>query len=215
MSKAKIVEVVGNQTKLEVSYDPLMVSGRELFNEAKAGGEGVEVFNLRVAQLENCKERELEVGRVVRAFALILIFLLFDLVFPEFSWMESAMTWPEREGSRFRVMSVYLILNYALTLLSMHWFGLQTYRNAFSNYVNFRIFNMETLITLGSLSAFLLSLFELGQAITYNRGGHMEVMLIADSLMSTALILCIVSVGKFFEEKAKLKIAKMTKEIFP
>jgi hypothetical protein len=68
---------------------------------------------------------------------------------------------------------------------------------------------MESLITLGSISACVLGGYKLGSAIAEDSAGPMEVMEVADSLMSAGLILCIVRIGKFLEEKAKRRITQM------
>jgi cation transport ATPase len=66
---------------------------------------------------------------------------------------------------------------------------------------------METLIALGSLSAFALSLFFL---IRYTIFGsdhlHMAIMDINDSLTSASVIVLTVTIGKHFERRAKRQI---------
>jgi cation transport ATPase len=82
---------------------------------------------------------------------------------------------------------------------------------------------METLIALGSISAFSLYLFFLARyTIEYVNEQfpmrHMiddAIMDINDALTSASIIVLVVTVGKYFEEKVKQKIAKMTDEIFP
>lgn len=44
-----------------------------------------------------------------------------------------------------------------LTVFTMFYFGLNTYKNAYSLFIHYRMFNMDTLLTLGSLAAFSMS----------------------------------------------------------
>lgn len=79
---------------------------------------------------------------------------------------------------------------------------------------------METLIALGSLSAFALFLFFIVRySIEYYNGSEimidMAIMDINEALTSASIIVLVVTVGKYFEGKVKKKIAKLTEEIFP
>lgn len=71
--------------------------------------------------------------------------------------------------------------------------------------------NMETLVALGSMSAFLLFLFFLVrytiQMVFNELEDKMSAMMeLADALTSSTLIILIVTVGKFLERKVKQKI---------
>jgi len=79
---------------------------------------------------------------------------------------------------------------------------------AFKNYIEYKVTNMETLIALGSISAFALFLFFLGRyTIEYVNDQinmpHKAIMDINDSLTSASIIVLVVTIGKYFEGKVK------------
>lgn len=82
---------------------------------------------------------------------------------------------------------------------------------------------METLIALGSLSACALYLFLMGRFTLeyWNEQMQMQhmvdesIMELNDALTSASIIVLVVTIGKYFEEKVKQKILKMTEQIFP
>jgi hypothetical protein len=79
---------------------------------------------------------------------------------------------------------------------------------------------METLIALGSISAFALFLFFVVRySIEYYQGTldmvDMAIMDINEALTSASIIVLVVTIGKYFEGKVKRKIAKLTEKIFP
>ena len=83
--------------------------------------------------------------------------------------------------------------------------------------------NMETLIALGSVSAFSLFLFFIIKyTVSYAKGDidtedkYVDAILdINEALTSSAIIVLVVTIGKYFETKVKQRIEKMTEEIFP
>lgn len=91
------------------------------------------------------------------------------------------------------------------------------------NYHQFGVTNMETLIALGCTSAFALFLFFIGMyTVDYAHNLLNTTMLLSnaimhinDSLTSSSIIVLVVTVGKYFETKAKENIVKMTQQIFP
>lgn len=77
---------------------------------------------------------------------------------------------------------------------------------AFKNYAAYGTTNMETLIALGSISAFSLFLFFVGRytieyyndKIVTDHDFAMAVMDINDSLTSSSIIVLVVTIGKYF-----------------
>lgn len=59
--------------------------------------------------------------------------------------------------SELGIFSIYLIVMFLLTLFTMWKYGKASYYNAFINYKKYRLLNMDSLVTLGSLSAFTMS----------------------------------------------------------
>ena len=79
---------------------------------------------------------------------------------------------------------------------------------------------METLIALGSLSAFALFFFFIGRYTYELLQGQLDDRIqaieeINDALTSASIIVLVVTIGKHFEEKIKRKIDRITEEIFP
>ena len=91
---------------------------------------------------------------------------------------------------------------------------------ALHNYIEFRATDMETLISLGSMSAialWILFLVKYGTDLVNNDldDPAMAIMDINDALTSASIIVLVVNIGKYFEQKIKSKIDKMSEEIFP
>lgn len=87
-------------------------------------------------------------------------------------------------------------------------------KRAFNNYKNYKVTNMETLIALGSLSAFSLFIyFLIKHSIDFLKGEmthtHKAIMDINASLSSASIIVLVVTIGKYFEGKVKQRISKM------
>ncbi len=57
------------------------------------------------------------------------------------------------------MFSLVVVLNISLTMYSINKYGKQFIVNAYKNYRDYRSMNMETLVALGSVSAFALFLF--------------------------------------------------------
>lgn len=118
------------------------------------------------------------------------------------------------------MFSFAVILNAIATIYVLFKYGKSFIVNAYRNYVEFRATNMETLIALGTLSAFSLFLFFVGRyTIEQNNGGLKNrgeaIMNIIDALTSGSIIVLVVTVGKHFEAKIKKKIDSITASIFP
>lgn len=76
------------------------------------------------------------------------------MILPLFSFYEPIMMYPENDS----VFSIYLGIFFVLTIFTLLYFGTQTFKNAYTMFVHYRMFNMDTLLTLGSLAAFIMSL---------------------------------------------------------
>jgi Cu+-exporting ATPase len=100
-----------------------------------------------------------------------------------------------------------------LTVFTMYKYGLKCYFAAIDNYRAYSLLNMDSLVSLGSLSAFIMSVM---LTITYGieHYNYVEeddvildrIMMIASFLESTSLILTVITIGKFFESRAKKTI---------
>ena len=122
-------------------------------------------------------------------------------------WYDKAITFPVELG----IYTVSVIVNFILTLFVMIFYAKGFITRAFKNYITFGTTNMETLIALGSISAFSLFLFFLGRyTVEYVNDEitdfAMSVMTINDTLTTSSIIVLVVTVGKYFENKVKQKI---------
>lgn len=87
-------------------------------------------------------------------------------------------------------------------------------KRAFNSYVEYHETNMETLIALGSISAFLLFLFFIVKYwIEYSTTGAAAgkaIMDVNEALTSASIVVLVVTIGKYFEEQIKRRISKLT-----
>lgn len=116
---------------------------------------------------------------------------------------EECTTFPKEFG----IYSFSVLLNIVITVYVMNEYAKGFIIRSYNNYKNLNTTNMETLIALGSVSAFGLSTFFL---IRYTLLGaehlHMAIMDINDALTSASVIVLTVTIGKHFERRAKQKI---------
>ena len=125
-------------------------------------------------------------------------------VIPDNSWYDTFIEFPTKLG----IYSISLIFNFLVTMFVMVRYAKGYIVRAFKNYIEYKVTNMETLIALGSISAFALFLFFLGRyTIEYVNDQitmpTMAIMDINDSLTSASIIVLVVTIGKYFEGKVK------------
>lgn len=114
------------------------------------------------------------------------------------AFYEQCVTFPKNLG----IYSFSVLFNIALTLYVMFTYAKIYIQRAYDNYKEVKGTNMETLIALGSLSAFCLSLFFIvSYTIDILNGTlihiHQAIMDINDSLTSASIIVLVVTIGKF------------------
>lgn len=107
------------------------------------------------------------------------------------------------------LLTVYVLVSYAKPMI------VRSTRNYYQN----GSMDMETLISLGCLSAFFLFMFFFTRfTLEFLDGnqimGH-QIMEMNDALASSAIIVLVVNIGKHFEKEVKGKIQAMTEKIFP
>ena len=111
----------------------------------------------------------------------------------------------------FGIYSFSVLLNISLTIYVMKHYAKTYITTAFKNYKEYRATNMETLIALGTMSAFSLFVFFIVRytiesyqhTITHI---HMAIMDINDALTSAAIIVLVATIGKYLEKRVKAKI---------
>jgi P-type Cu+ transporter len=181
---------------------------------------GYQVINERIEALRGVKRSYEEETSIILTVVLICLLVGLNMVLPiipllHHLYMQFA-TFPKAFG----IYSTSVLLNIALTAIVVKVYALAYMQRAYDNYREFRATNMETLIALGSLSALALAFFYLVR-YSIDLLNHTipdvpaAIMDINDALTSASIIVLVVTVGKYVERQAKLKIEKMTDEIFP
>lgn len=90
---------------------------------------------------------------------LSLYLLVVNMILPVLpatkDWYEAIDMFPEAWG----IFSLVVVINFIITLYVMLFHARHFIARSFKNYVKYHVTNMETLIALGSISAFALFLF--------------------------------------------------------
>ena len=115
------------------------------------------------------------------------------------NWFMPIFVYPEQLG----VFAISVMVNIVLTIGVMYFYAWAFIKRAFNSYVQERATNMETLIALGSLSAFALFLFFVVRySLEQSRGAITDygqaVMDLNEALTSASIIVLVVTVGKHF-----------------
>ncbi|KAM3127424.1 hypothetical protein pb186bvf_020457 [Paramecium bursaria] len=224
-----------NKKILVITYKPLMEFAHQIYKSligelsklnqetnqkyiaVKIINEVLQKFSQKKVMQEGVNKRKLLLAIVISFF-----YLIFSMILPNFEELEQFMLYPDNNT----VFSIYLLLLLSLTLFTLYTFGLSTYKRAYLLFKQHRMFNMDTLLTMGTLSAFFMSIFLIiiyttqnCLSHTYMKNNHMEkmdqIMDIINYFESAGLILTVVTVGKYLEGKAKERIIRMQEQIFP
>jgi Cu+-exporting ATPase len=157
--------------------------------------------------LESFKTRDkyqdaVTVKQLVVALLLTVAFLVFLMILPMFEFFEHVILYPSEWG----IFTMYLIGSFMITVYTMYAYGWKCYRSAYLNFRHYRLLNMDSLVSLGSISAFIMSVMLMivyGIENTEIQESDMEkldrIMMISSMFESTALILTVITIGKFFE----------------
>lgn len=211
-----------------VSYHPSIIKGRTIYEEFLSREPLIQVED---PHLDNFRSKKLSQdlitrGDLYKALFVILFYAVYSMLVPQFEMFHAMILYPRQ----LHLFSFYTLFIIYFTFLTIRKFGWHIYLNAYHSYVQYRALNMDTLITLGSLSAlamafFLLGLYTVQGLFDRSRAtagqDHIDmirihnIMTIDSMLETSALILAIITVGKYLENKAKLSILQMTEQMFP
>jgi len=108
----------------------------------------LEKFSKKKHTVEAVTFRTLVFGLIISC-----LYLTFSTILPHFEFYSPVMIYPNKNN----IFSIYMVSMVILTIFTMFYFGLNTYKNAYSLFIQYRMFNMDTLLTLGSLAAFIMS----------------------------------------------------------
>lgn len=111
-------------------------------------------------------------------------------------------------------LPIHLILSFCLNFSIIYFYGLKIYKKAYTTYKNSRSTGMDTLISLGSLAAFALSLISIYELIIID-GSELDSikdlsLLISDNIGASAAVVGIYTLGKFMETHAKKSLKNQT-----
>ncbi|CAD8173001.1 unnamed protein product [Paramecium pentaurelia] len=221
---------------MSINYQPLSISGHQLKqfiesfvkdkiikNDEKENLDADLSLYIYNQLLEKFRKKERLVESVTQkklilAIILSALFLVLCSIMPHFEFYTPILTYPNEKS----IFSLYLVLIFIMTTLTLVKFGTQTYKNAYQLFIKYKMFNMDTLLTLGSLAAYVMSIFML---IVYTIESENEstekydqlerIMNVIHDLESAGLILTVITIGKYFEGKAKQTIMDMQNQIFP
>jgi P-type Cu+ transporter len=113
-------------------------------------------------------------------------------------------------------INIYLLSVLVLSLTIIIKYGLSIYKRSWSQYKNHKIYNMETLISLGSISAILLSSLQFLRLLFQDDNQSIcdYTMLTVHSIEAAATVIAITLIGKNFEERAKNSIKNFSVKLF-
>ncbi|KAL4490313.1 hypothetical protein ABPG72_004352 [Tetrahymena utriculariae] len=212
-----------------VKYNSKVVKGRQLHDFIFQQYEGkLEVYNNYISgfKKQTVKNEVLKIRDVIIALLVCIVFIIMALILPLFDFFEEVQIYP----LKFNVITLYVIFLFLLTAFTLYYFGKGPIYNSIVNFKRYRIMNMETLVALGSLSAAIMSIFliiiyfieiedapdNMGHMSDHEKSDRkMKIEEIVHMLETAALILSIVTIGKYLEGQSKRSIIQMTEKLFP
>ena len=211
---------------INITYNPMKIKGSEIFNILKEKEfNEIEVINkaLEFAKTQKNLEKNLSLIEAIKFLIYIFIFVFNFYIITNYRYLKNhkeLILFPKNFG----IITIYVLLSFMASIITIYIFGRKIYKTAIINLIKERYLNMETLIAIGSFSSLMMAIFlfviflfkDYYSNKRINDSERIEkIKEIINLLGSSGIILIIVSIGKFFENKAKMNILKMTNEIFP
>lgn len=211
--------------QLIIKYNELITNGRNIYDSLikKYDRSSFKVFN---PILENLKPKPI-ISKIKNSnfFLSLLILLVYisywiiSLMFPEFFFYPNDIKYP---------ISYCCVLYILFSICILFLLGKQIFISAtksLKNGIKLINLNMESLISLGILSSFMLASFLLiktsFEAIIKNNSHdfshqrEMQIEMIIEMFLSSSMILSIITIGKKIEDHGKNKITSRINSIFP
>ena len=91
---------------------------------------------------------------LICSLVIILIYLILVLFLPLSGVFDDVIVYP----MQWNIYSLYLIGMFLFTSLVVKFYGISTFISAWRNFYEYRTLNMESLITMGSVSTFIMAL---------------------------------------------------------
>ncbi|KAM3133183.1 hypothetical protein pb186bvf_014759 [Paramecium bursaria] len=194
---------------ISIIYQPLIVSGFTIyenilnqFKNKNIDKNHLIIVNQVIDRIKPPSHQQYSSFRLIYSLILTVFSVTISMILPQFQQCEFLYEWPQHTKCK-----GVIIVFYMMCLINLLTLGLRIYKNAWFSFMKHRILNMDTLLTLGSISAFLLSNYLIVIYFLQDNGHQKhEMMNILENLLTSLLILTIVTIGKNLEEKAKIRI---------
>lgn len=180
--------------KARISYDSSLVNEHDLMNAVKAAGYNAEPEHKGHHGMQiDKKRREAEISNYKKKFIIGLIlstpmlYFMIGTFFPVLPFLPMVMPWMG-------------IVSFVLATPVQFWLGASFYRGFWSS-LKMYTFNMDSLITIGTTTAYLYSLFQFASFVIANGSiiGDIHDLYFETS----ALLITFVLLGKWLESRAK------------
>jgi cation transport ATPase len=131
------------------------------------------VVNDRIDSFSKVSSKLEKTNGVGGLILLSLYLLIVNMLLPSLPFTRGIYEYLHMFPESWGVCSLMVIINFIITLYVMIFWARHYIVRAFTNYVYYDVTNMETLIALGSISAFALFLFFMVRySIEYYHGSH-------------------------------------------
>lgn len=202
----KLANVNFSTEKAYVTFDSSLISTEDLINVVKRAGYGAEVINEKDSEFETKKRnREINSGWKLFLFSLVLSLpMLYFMFLDFFKWLPGANTLMPYVGV------VSLVLATFVQFIS----GAGFYKGFWSS-LKMRTFGMDSLIAIGTSTAYIYSLVNFGLYYLNNNsligvGGEKIPELYFET---AAFLITFVLLGKWLEAKAKGRTSEAIKKL--
>ena len=204
-------------SKIKLEYDPNLIKGWELNEyllDKKINFSYENDLINNINEINNFST-SISTNKFIICIVLTAILISNTMILPKFSIGKILMTTFIFED----ILSVFLSITLIISLIIIFMFGLDIYKRSATGFYYFKILNMETLISLGSIASLALTLLNMSRLLTIYYGNdrsNMEKieMFVAHSIEAAATVISISIIGKYIEESAKLNIRKHTSLMF-
>lgn len=203
---------------LSLEYDPKIITGRHLYESILKKAERyfvIEYKNIFTNSINELNKFEPSISKIdlIVCVLVTIILICLTMILNETSYVKIL-----QDYYLFPKFSLYIALVLILVIFVVLYFGTSIYKRSIYNVFYNSSLNMETLITLGSLSAIALTIVNIILLFIEQNANkmHLEMMTmhLSHSAEAAATVVAIATIGKYFEEKAKHNIRNLTKNIY-
>ena len=188
-----------------MTYDCNIIKGHEIGQIIEERDPDYQTINHRVQSFKSGNFHNKQSINIRTTVLLCLYFFIFDMLLPlTGEWYNLFLLFP---SPSFGPFTLSVLINITLTISVLNIYAKPFIIRSYKNYTQSRSMDMETLISLGCVSAFVLFCFFMGRNIyefltsspedKYEISAH-NIMEINDALASSAIIVLVVTIGKYF-----------------